>query len=335
MNIESAKSLNFPARMLELDGEFTARFGDAWSMIAFDEMLRSHQKQFGIRGWVPALGEAVWELPEAVATKMPFVACIYRTVAGLTIGYLRIPHYSHHEPSLAVLEDVISHFESNTSALVLDQVDNPGGSLFHMYSVTSYFTDVPLPVPTHEITIDEDAAAMAADVVALANAGDAVPLSERPSPEMVTYSRLVLSERAAGRGTGRRLAGPLHLCGVTSVRPARSPYTKKIVVLINELDFSASEFLAAILQDNKRATLFGQNTAGAGGCVKKIVADNRGRALGVDSYTITWTVARRTSGQHIEGIGVQPDIPYEITVEDVQHEYVGYRQALLAAIRGD
>jgi hypothetical protein len=52
------------------------------------------------------------------------------------------------------------------------------------------------------------------------------------------------------------------LNGVAEILPAKNPYTKKIVVLINELDFSAAEFLAAILQDNKRATLFGESTGG-------------------------------------------------------------------------
>ncbi|WP_353064115.1 S41 family peptidase [Tunturibacter psychrotolerans] len=42
--------------------------------------------------------------------------------------------------------------------------------------------------------------------------------------------------------------------------PAKTHYTKKIVVLINGETFSAGEFLAAILQDNERATLFGTTT---------------------------------------------------------------------------
>ncbi len=101
------------------------------------------------------------------------------------------------------------------------------------------------------------------------------------------------------------------------------------MVLINELTFSAGEFLAAILQDNKRATLFGKRTAGAGGCTK-VVPGSDSDLLGIDYVTATSTIARRTNGEYIEEKGVQPDVAYEVTVEDLQHGYANYRRALLA-----
>src|SRR5258708_38493009 len=104
-----------------------------------------------------------------------------------------------------------------------------------MYALLSTLTDRAFALPQHEITISEEDAAVAADVVANAEAGETVPLDERPSPEQVAYSRFVLSERAAGRGTSDRLSNSVYLGGVTEILPAKSHYTKKIVVLINEL----------------------------------------------------------------------------------------------------
>ena len=231
----------------------------------------------------------------------------------------------------AFAEEVIARFEGTTTAMVFDQVDNPGGSMECMYGILSTLTDRALALPKHQITIDEDDAAIASKTVALAEAGEAVPSDERPSPELVDYSRFVLSEVKEGRGTGRKPTNPVHLWGVAEILPAKIHYTKKIVVLINELTFSAAEFLAAILQDNKRATLFGERTAGAGGCVRRISPPNSS-LFGIEYITLTWTLGWRTNGQPIESIGVQPDVRYSATVEDFRSGYADYRQALLAII---
>jgi hypothetical protein len=201
-----------------------------------------------------------------------------------------------------------------------------------MYAILSSLTDRALILPQHQLALNEDDAAIASDTVALAEAGEAVPSDERPSPELVAYSRFVLSEIEAGRWRGR-LTNPVHLGGVTEILPAKNHYTKKIVVLINALDFSAAEFLAAILQDNKKATLFGERTAGAGGCVRRLTFPKTFPSpLAIYHITLTWTVAWRTNGQPIENIGVHPDVSYSITAEDIRSGYAGYRQALLATI---
>lgn len=339
--------MDFPQRMFALGAEFSAKVGDVWSMVGpesgtpptvphagtpepDDDFYRNNPYAIGAKqSFVPVLGEIVWELPKARADDAPFSAYVCQVSDSRQIGYVRVPHYTYNEDAVDVFAELIARFESTTAAMVLDQVNNRGGSMFHMYAILSTLTDRALVLPQHQITIDEDDAAIAAETVEDAEAGEAVPSDERPSPELVAYSRFVLSEIEAGRGTSDRLTNPVHLGGVAEVLPAKNHYTKKIVVLINELDFSAAEFLAAILQDNKRATLFGERTAGAGGCVKRITIPNQ---LGIDYFTLTWTIARRTNGQPIENIGVHPDVSYSATAEDLRSGYANYRQALLATI---
>jgi hypothetical protein len=219
-----------------------------------------------------------------------------------------------------IFEDVIARFETETAAMVFDQVDNPGGSMFQMYALLAMLTERVLPLPQHQITISDDQVAVAKNVLADAQAGEALPSNERPSPELVSYSRFVLAEKEAGRGNAAKASNPVYLFGVAEIVPAKTRYTKRIVVLINELTFSAGEFLAAILQDNKRAILFGQRTVGAGGCVKQIPFPSTlnivKKGLVSGGYlSITWTIARRTTGEYIENIGVQPDV---ICEEDAQ-----------------
>jgi len=336
--------MDFPHRMFALGAEFNAKVGDFWSMVGPEseslpdadrpepdnDFHRNNPYAIGAkRSFVPVLGNIVWELPKEAAAQVPFSAYICQVKDDRQIGYVRVPHYTYNEGAVNEFAKLIARFESTTTAMVLDQVNNNGGSMFHMYAILSTLTDRALVLPQHQITISEDDVAEAQYNVDIAKEGEAVPPDERPSPELLAYYRFILSEKEAGRGTSDRLTNPVHLCGVTEVLPHKNHYTKKIVVLINELDFSAAEFLAAILQDNKRATLFGERTAGAGGCVKRITIPNQ---LGIDYMTLTWTIARRTNGQPIEGIGVHPDVRYSATVEDLRSGYADYRQALLATI---
>jgi len=312
--------------MLAFGDELTARAGDRWSMLGpapNEPPAKGDPFAIGARrSWVPALGKIVWEVPKGNELR-GYYAYICEASGSQQIGYVRVPDYDPNQDALKGFEEVITRFESTTEAMVFDQVSNRGGNMFQMYALLEMLTDKAMALPTHQITIDDDYAAVLADDVANAEAGEKVP------PERVAYARLVLSEKAAGRGTGLKPSNPLYLEGVAQILPAKNHYTKKIVVLINELDFSAAEFLAAILQDNKRATLFGQTTAGAGGCQKRISKPND---LGIADISWTWTIARRTNGEYIENKGIQPDVKYELTVEDIRSGFGGYRQALLATI---
>lgn len=148
----------------------------------------------------------------------------------------------------------------------------------------------------------------------------------------VTYSRFVLSERHAGRATGLRPSKRIHLGGVGEVLPAKNHYAKKVVVLIDELTISAVEFLAAILQDNNRAILFGRRTAGASGCVRRYTITNLlGDDLDPIHIILISTVGWRTNGQRIENIVVHPDVAYK-GIGDISSGYAQYRHQLLATL---
>lgn len=334
----STRNLDFSSRIFQIGTEFNAKVGDFWSAVRpkqdlADEIDDNNPYSIGgKRSFVPALGKIVWELPEAVAVKIPFSARIYQLDDGRRTGYVRVPNYDYNEGAAKEFAKLIAYFENETEGLVIDQVNNRGGSMFQMYAMLSCLTDRPLALPKHQLALTQDDAAIASDVVELAEAGQAIPSDERPSPELVAYSRFVLSEIEAGRGR----TNPTYLFGVTEITPNQYHYTKRIFVLINERDFSAAEFLAAILQDNKRATLFGSKTAGAGGCARPLQQSpdqqKLGQELGIVGIQITWTLAWRTNGRPIEEEGVQPDVSYSITAEDIRSGYSGYREALLAAM---
>ena len=326
---------DFPDRMLALGasegtGDFLlVRSGETTP----DDAPESPFDVGAKRSWVPVIGEIVWEIPKE-DEKKAYYAYICKVGDDRQIGYVRIPDYNYSRDAVDMFSELVARFQHTTVALVIDQINNPGGSMSQIYALLSMLTDRPLALPQHQITITDDDAAVAADVVANAD--------EEP-PERVAYSRVVLSERKAGRGTGQRLTRPLYLGGVEQILPAKNHYARKILVLINELTFSAGEFLAAILQDNRRAALFGARTAGAGGCAKKIIPPGS-EQFGIGYITLRWTLARRTNGEIIERVGVQPDVSYKVTTEDLHPVnplrvggrdvslFQGYRRALLQTL---
>ncbi len=81
------------------------------------------------------------------------------------------------------------------------------------------------------------------------------------------------------------------------------PFHGRIVMLINEHTHSAAEMVAAFAQENHLATLVGTTTAGeVMGGANFTVGEGYRLRIPVTTWQ-TW------NGMHIEGIGIQPDIP--------------------------
>jgi carboxyl-terminal processing protease len=106
----------------------------------------------------------------------------------------------------------------------------------------------------------------------------------------------------------------------TWVATGKSPFTKfPMVILVNQHSASASEIVAACLQDHHRATIVGQRTYGKG-TVQKIIelGDTRGALkLTTASY---WrpsnkNIHRRRDAGENENWGVQPDPDCEVKIE--------------------
>ncbi|MBI3551049.1 MAG: protease-like activity factor CPAF [Elusimicrobia bacterium] len=298
----------------------------------------------GKKTYVPALGTVVWELPPQIAAQVPFVVKIYKDAAGRKLGYVRIPDYmggGNTDAAAQLFEKLVEKLQAETDGLVIDQVNNPGGNMFYMNDLLSMLTDKPLAVAKHRLMIDESDAAMAAEILKQASDPGIMQEMEQVLQEMmqgftagpkamlqplVDYAHFVLSELKAGR----RLTDPTYIFGVSQIEPhPTTRYTKPIVVLINELDFSAADFFAAVMQDNKRAAIFGVRTAGAGGAVKSVEIPNQ---YGIEHLAYTWTIAVRPGGKPIENLGVQPDEHYAITADDLRSGFAGYAKALEALI---
>jgi len=93
-----------------------------------------------------------------------------------------------------------------------------------------------------------------------------------------------------------------------------------MVVLVNHFSASASEIVAACLQDHQRAVIMGERTWGKGS-VQNIIELENGRS----ALKLTTAAYRRPSGKNIHRFpdskdkdewGVMPDLGYELAIDD-------------------
>lgn len=284
--------------------------------------------------YLPALGKKIWQ----TSSYDLFDAYIYMTEDRTLVGYIRLPNYVPFLPELFFDEfkEIIAHFQETTDALVIDQTNNPGGSLLYLYAIASLLTDKPLFTPKHKFTINQEHVYEAVEMLNILknieDEEDAIellgermhgyPMSYQFAQILLDYYRFVISEWKAGR----TLTQPHYLFGVDRINPHPAVnYTKPILVLIDELDISGGDFFPAIMQDNQRAIIMGTRTAGAGGYVRNRMVSN---IFGVMMYRFTESVALRENKEHLENLGVKPDLEYRWTVNDIQGDFGDYADAI-------
>ena len=306
-----------------------------------EEPLLSHAE--GARkSFLPKMGKIVSQDPHH-----KFYNYIFEH-KGKKIGYLRINTYDYSpkeedltERALA-FQKLINEYEVKTDLLVIDQIHNPGGSVHYVYALASMLSDQPLKTPKHRKSLSlRDISEMNKDLKNIEGLKtdkdvrdyfegqeyfDGLPINLN----FLNFWKESMLFDIAQWNAGKTLTDPTYV-DVDVLQPhPRGVYTKPIIVLVDELSFSAADFFPAILQDNKRALIFGTQTAGAGGyIVEESFPRNH---FGVVSVNYTGSFAIRASQKPIESLGITPDVKYSLTADDYQNHFRGYQKALLEAI---
>lgn len=201
-------------------------------------------------------------------------------------GYLRIESFEEGAGAVARIDSAFAELGSLPS-LVIDLRGNGGGSLTAAMRVGDYIFEAPRRLGYF------------ASREGLARRG--VASIDRLSPDSLQSFSGYDSE--AFRREMQR-TGALVL---TTGGRARQPYRGRLVVLIDEYCYSASEAFAGVVKETRAATLVGRRTAGA--------------MLGADAFAVAggWTLVlpvwdfRTAGGVRVEGAGVEPDVAVKFT----------------------
>lgn len=286
--------------------------------------------------YLPPLGQVVWKS----GSDWIFDAYIFIAPSGKRVGYVRLPHYIGDLEEVEEFGLLMNAFERKTDALVIDQLNNPGGSVFYLYALASTLAKKPMQAPRHHIALTQEevhtALVLLSHLEPVHNDEMAQEvLGEEIGGYPVDYEFVKLMQKFCQFtvdqwNRGKLYTDATHLFGVDKIHPhPRYHYSKPVLLLINNLNFSGGDFFPAILQDNTRAKLMGSRTAGAGGYVLGTTFPNHS---GMRSFVMTGSLAERTNHKPIENLGVKPDIPYELTVEDLQHNFAPYVEAIIQEV---
>ncbi|MBA3958705.1 MAG: protease-like activity factor CPAF [Parachlamydiaceae bacterium] len=309
----------------ELDGLYSCLWGD-------------------FKGPLPDLGRTIWRASRLSG----FRAYIYKNAKGKKIGYVRIPDFMPDcEHTTKDLNRLIALFETYADVLVIDQLNNPGGQIMYMYSLLAMLTIQPMELPKQQQLITQKQVYQALKTLKNFRGNDHESFEELDLPEakckavsitdgmdlmklylsLVNYSEFIVNEWEAGN----IFTQPYSAYGMIETAPHPwGRFTKPVLVLVNHMDTSSADIFPAILQDNKRATIFGSRTAGAGGV---LIQGSHPNLFGLAHYKMTGSVVLRRDGSPIENLGVTPDILYEMTPEDLEGaRYHGYIKAVNAAV---
>ena len=232
------------------------------------------------------------------------------------IGYLKIPSFGFGEEGVMSLQNIISKFNSfNIKGLVIDTLDNGGGSLVHGALAANLLTERELKLPSLEVALNSN----------WLNGFRSEAAFGSTDAERAWASRIV-SRLKKDIEEGRRLSRPIP---TQALDPYSFINSKRgcadaglclkpnvtIALMINEFCASMCDIYASIFKDNNLGQIVGSQSMGAGGNVtmhgfspiakfmlsqtESLIVDANGQYLenkGVIPHVITDTISDRHQG---------------------------------------
>lgn len=289
------------------------------------------------------------------------------TYQGKTVGYLRLADYEPMTalqllPYLtANLRRIIGQLQERSDYLIIDQTDNPGGAVVYSDMLVEALVGKLDPrkhlrfavKPTQDfltqyetiISVLQKSKTQSTDEGTKAKeSADDKAIDALIAPLQGDYDRI-----HAAFSDFSDLSDPISLADMSNVliyemnslmsklptsvldllfgKEVGKPqyYTKPVYMLTNELDYSAGDATPATLQDYGRVKIVGIHTAGAGGSVGAFST----RVVSKLDWHMTESLMVRKDGSFVENVGVTPDIPFSLTIQDYKD---GFKDTLLRLV---
>lgn len=246
--------------------------------------------------------------------------------------YIRIAGFSLLEDDLKQFAELLIRYRNqNYDGLVLDLLDNGGGSLVLGGRMLNMLTDKPIIWPTIQLRLNDSWVDSFQSAQYFA-----------PSDAERTWAARISEVLQEDKGKTGRLSRPISVETLDPYASATKLPTCKdeqnpddprnvclksgtpIVLLVNEMCASMCDIYASMFKDNKLGIVAGQKTMGAGGNVTMHAAS----PVSLIMLRQTESLLLDASGNYLENNGVEPDEALP-TVNDKEN---GYSSVILKAL---
>lgn len=257
------------------------------------------------------------------------------------IGVIRVPSYSPGGFDSMLneymwLAEVVKRMEAMTDVLIIDQLSNSGGSVYHALKLISLLADPKKPIKS--ISADLRLSETLLSVYSSPEIPADPETGQKPNYAELRLSDLELKRLRDKKNRGEKWSGMIANFassvelteGETGrVYPSnKGSYSKPILVLNDSRSASGGDFVPGILQANGRAVIFGETSKGLGGPVYRNTGSMPGSEV---EFRCTMAYCERSDGLPLENIGTLPNIRREVTPADLRGGFTQYAQDALNA----
>lgn len=246
-----------------------------------------------------------------------FTAKAVTTDDGQTYAYIQIANFPAEDNILTEWFRAITAIQDKgIKSVIIDMVDNGGGSLVHGMRMLNMIRQKPLKLPSLQVRLNNNWMNSFRTQAAFAEDDYAKTIAAR-----------VVRDLEEDKRDGKSLSRPLSIQVLDPFFLQNPTYgledDVKIALIVNELCVSMCDIFASVFQDNEMGTIIGQRTMGGGGNVTQHGLSPVSKI----GMALTESLIISPNGKFLEDNGVTP----EVNVDMVVDRESGFKKAFQAA----
>ena len=255
----------------------------------------------------------------------PFVAKVIFSDDNSRYGYIRIVDFQMVDTDLTTFKSLLAKMnQMKVKGLILDLLNNGGGSLVHGLAIANTLTPNALTLPSMQIALNDNwINGFRADSV------------NAPTDAQRTMASRILTKLKEDVSQQKRISriistselSPFILNADKQNCVADNVCLKpeiKVVLLVNEMCASMCDIFAGVFRDNKLGTIIGSQTMGAGG---NVVMHGFSPVTQI-ALTQTESLIVDSNGQYLENQGVVPNEIIDTVYDRLNNYQATYKKAL-------
>jgi hypothetical protein len=287
----------------------------------FNPVMNSLLKEMGVSAQGVGLRTRLFPSATKVDDLMSeplFTAKAITMEGGDVYAYIQLTSFPAEDKILTEWFRAITAIEDKEiKSVVIDLIDNGGGSLVHGMRILNMIRQRPIDYPSLQVRLNNNWMTSFKTQAAFGS-----------DDYTKAIARRIVRDLEADKEAGRSLSRPI---SVTSLDPFflqnpayGLPDDVNIAILVNEFCVSMCDIFASVVQENNLATVIGQRTMGGGGNV----VQHGLSPISKMGLALTESLVISGKGKYIEDEGVEPDIYVDMVLDRDN----GFQEALKKAL---